>query len=93
MKNEAYLGNIFKLSNHEIKDLFEKPLNHCSYSNLEVEILSKCKQCNIFEYCCGGCIAIRQEFKLKSKAIFNEHCEAKRFLINHIKKPIFDALS
>nr|WP_314390385.1 radical SAM protein [uncultured Campylobacter sp.] len=93
MKNEAYLGNIFELSNEKIRDLFEKPLNHCSYSNLETEVLSQCKKCDIWKYCYGGCIAVRQEFKLKSKAIFDEHCEAKRFLINHIKKPVFNALS
>ena len=93
MKNEAFLGNIFKLNNTEIKNTFENPSKYCSYSKLEKDILKSCADCEIKKYCYGGCVAVRENFRKKSNLLFKEHCDAKKFLIKHIRKPILNALS
>lgn len=90
-KDEAYIGNIFELSDEDIISAFKTSNKHCSYKKFEREILKICEGCSVKEYYFGGCMAHRQDFK--NTRLEFEHCEAKRVLIGHIKEVVELTLS
>jgi len=93
MKETAYVKDIFKVSDSELKEILLTPEKHCSFNEFYEKMMSPCRNCDIFEYCKGGCISTRYEMQKKSPELHEEYCEAKKLLINHIKKAVESALS
>ena len=93
MKNFAYLGNIKKLSDAEIKKIFLQPSNFCEYQTFYKDLIKNCQDCDIFKFCHGGCLPQRYELKNKSEKLFAEYCAGKHMLINYIKAGVDCALS
>jgi uncharacterized protein len=93
MKNEAFVGNIFSLSDRELKQALETPDEVCSYQTLFNSMMDECQDCDIYSYCCGGCLEKRMSMKLKSEQRHSEFCEGKKMLINHIRGAVDSALS
>lgn len=92
-KNEAFLGNIFPLNNQVLTNAVNQPSKVCDYDNFYRNMILECKKCDIYQYCCGGCIGRRAEIKNKSIKNFKEYCEAKKILIKYIKNGVDNALS
>ena len=55
-------------------------------------MMGQCYSCDIFRYCKGGCISMRNELQKKSSDLYEEYCAAKKLLINYIKKGVDLAL-
>lgn len=93
MRDTAYVGNVFEASDEELKRALLTPSEVCSFDSYYDNLMGSCKDCEIYEYCKGGCITTRFEMHRKSEKLFKEYCEAKKVLINHIKKGVDLALS
>lgn len=93
MKEKAYVKNIFEVSDAEFKDILLTPENICNYDDFYDFSMKDCKECDIYQYCKGGCIPTRYEMLKKSEELHNEYCEAKRMLISYIKRGVDIALS
>lgn len=93
MKERAYVKNIFEVSDDEFKEILLTPSKVCNYDEFYNFSMKDCKECNIYQYCKGGCIPTRYEMLKKSKELHNEYCEAKKLLINYIKRGVDIALS
>ncbi len=93
MKNTAYVKNIFEVSDEQLKEILLTPTCVCQFDDFYKKSMKNCYECDIFDYCKGGCIPTRYEMLKKSSELHKEYCEAKRVLINHIKKGIELALS
>mgnify|MGYP002870195363 FL=1 len=92
MKNTAYVKNIFEVSNSELKEILLTPEKICDFESFYKKLMKGCYDCDVFSFCKGGCIPTRHEMAKKSSALFDEYCEAKRLLINHIKRGVDFAL-
>ena len=93
MHDTAYIGNIFSVSDEELRSIMLKPCEACGFNLYYDKLMRDCKNCDIYEYCKGGCITTRYEMHRKSDKLFKEYCEAKKVLIGHIKKGVDLALS
>lgn len=93
MKDTAYLQNIFTISDEDLKTIMKFPSKKCGYSEFYNNVMNWCDSCEIFDYCKGGCLPTRNEMKRKSDVLFREYCEAKKQLINYIKRCVDSALS
>lgn len=93
MKDRAYVKNIFEVSDNELKEILLTPTKVCDYEEFYDFSMNDCKECDIYKYCKGGCIPTRYEMLKKSKELHNEYCEAKKTLINYIKRGVDIALS
>ena len=93
MENFAYLGNIKTLSDEELANVFLKPVTICEYQTLYHSLMDNCRNCDIFNFCHGGCIPQRFEMKRTSTRLFKEYCAGKHKLINYIKAGVDCALS
>lgn len=93
MKDTAYVKNIFDVSDEELKTILMTPGSVCSFDAFYDEAMSRCADCEYYRYCKGGCIPTHNEMLKKSKDLFREYCEAKKLLINHIKRGVDLALS
>ena len=52
-----------------------------------------CKKCDIYMFCKGGCLPMRNALKQKSSLLSEDYCKGKHILFNHIKKGFDHALS
>lgn len=93
MKKEAYVKNIFEVSDEELKEILATPGKVCNFDSFYKKSMENCTECDIFDFCKGGCIPTRYEMKKKSTKLYKEYCDAKKLLINHIKKGVDFALS
>lgn len=91
-RDVAYLGNINLLTDADLKKAFESPCSLCKYDTFIKEQLDLCKKCDIYDYCCSGCLPIHYSMKKKSKKLFSDYCAAKHMLFNHIKEAVSYAL-
>lgn len=91
-RDVAYLGNINLLTDTDLKKAFESPCSLCKYDTFYKEQLDLCKKCDIYDYCCSGCLPIHYSMKKKSKKLFSDYCAAKHMLFNHIKEAVSYAL-
>lgn len=92
MRENAFLGNINTMSDEEFRNAFACPTKSCNYEHFYEDSLKKCKSCDIFQYCVGGCIPYREELKMKSHELYSDYCHGKHILINHIKRSVDCAL-
>ena len=83
MRDAAYLGNAFELSDEDLTRAFLQPCQICSYPAFYQRSTEGCSACGIQEFCHGGCIASRA-----SLGDWSEH-----MLINHIQRGVSLALS
>ena len=93
MRNAAYLGNAFELSDEDLTRALLRPCEVCSYQTFYRQITEKCASCEVREFCRGGCIASRASLGARSERLSANHCRAKRMLINHIQRGVSLALS
>lgn len=93
MKERAYVKNIFEVSDKEFEEILLTPTKVCNYEEFYNFSLKNCHDCDIYKYCKGGCIPTRYEMLKKSNELYNEYCEAKKMLINYIKRGVDIALS
>lgn len=93
MHGNAFLGNINLISDKALKETFSSPSSVCNYDVFYNSMRDKCQNCDIAEYCCGGCLPCRAEMQRCSDELFNDYCKAKHRLINHIKEGVSLALS
>ncbi len=93
MKDIAYVKNIFEVSDEELKTSLLTLSKVCSFDAFYDMAMGRCKDCDIYEYCKGGCLPTHNEMFKKSKDLYDEYCESKKMLINHIKRGVDLALS
>lgn len=93
MRDTAYLKNIYNISDEELKNILLTPNKVCEYAEFYNKIMGICSDCEIYDFCKGGCIQIHYDMLKKSDKLAKEFCEAKKLLINHIKRAIDLALS
>jgi uncharacterized protein len=93
MRDEAFIGNIFSLDDTNLKRAFLSPGDVCAYRDFHRTIMAECLNCDVYPYCCGGCLEKRQSMKMKSEQRYAEFCEGKKMLIRHIKNGVDHALS
>ena len=88
MKDEAYLGNVFTLSDDDLVSVLCTPSNKCLFNEMYKRLSNKCTICDINVYCYGGCITERYLMQKLSPKLFQEYCNGKHILINHIKNAV-----
>jgi len=93
MSDEAFIGNIFSLDDAALKQAFLLPGDVCAYRDFYHTIMAECLNCEVYQYCCGGCLEKRHSIKMKSEQRYAEFCEGKKILIRHIKNAVDHALS
>ena len=93
MRNAAYLGNVFELSDEDLTRALLRPCEVCSYQTFYRQLTEKCSSCQIREFCRGGCIASRASLGTRSERLSANHCRAKHRLIQHIQRGVSLALS
>lgn len=93
MKDTAYVKNIYEVSDAELKTILLTPNKVCGFDEFYSKTMGKCSDCEIYDYCKGGCLPTHNEMFKKSDALYKEYCEAKKLLINHIKRGVDLALS
>lgn len=89
--SDVYLGNVYKFSDETFKDVIEHPKNFCDYSNLYDDLMSKCKDCKVFNICSGGCLGYRRELRAKSPKLHDEYCQGEFNLYEHIRNALIQA--
>ena len=80
--NEFYIGNI--KNDSSINEQTMQYLNESKESIL-VELLNKCKVCEIESFCKGGCLSQRYYFN-ENKLLREEFCESKKMLFSAFSK-------
>lgn len=93
MRENAFVGNIYDITDDKLKRILETPCSCCKYETFYSDMTEQCMNCDIYTECRGGCIANRMDMKRKSSRLFQEYCEAKHLLIGHIREGVEHALS
>lgn len=93
MKDTAYVKNIYEVSDEELKTILLTPDKICGFNEFYSKAMGRCSDCEIYNYCKGGCLPTHNEMLKKSKDLYEDYCEAKKLLINHIKRGVDLALS
>lgn len=93
MRDAAYLGNVFDLSDEGLIRTLSQPCQVCSYHAFYRQNTEGCSACDIQQFCHGGCIANRASLGARSERFAANHCQAKHMLINHIQRGVSLALS
>ena len=88
MKDVAYVKNVFEVSDEEFVTILNNPSKICNFNNFYNTLMDKCRNCEVYEFCKGGCITTRNEMLKKTEELYTEYCEAKKLLINYIKKGV-----
>ncbi|MBQ3689215.1 MAG: radical SAM protein [Bacteroidales bacterium] len=88
MSQYANMGNIFLLSDDDLKTNLENPLSKCDYNVLYHHITARCRDCEYDKYCAGGCIPMRYDLMQKSHNIYEEYCNGRKFLIDYVKNAV-----
>ena len=65
----------------------------CGFDAFYDKAMGRCSDCEIYDFCKGGCMPTHNEMLKKSEDLYKEYCEAKKLLINHIKRGVDLALS
>jgi len=93
MKDTAYEKNIYEVSDEELKTILSTPNKVCGFDKFYNKAMGRCSGCEIYDYCKGGCLPTHNEMLKKSNILYEEYCDAKKLLINHIKRGVDLALS
>lgn len=93
MKDTAYVKNIYEVSDEELKTILLAPNKVCGFDKFYSKVMGRCSDCEIYDYCKGGCLPTHNEMFKKSNALYEDYCDAKKLLINHIKRGVDLALS
>lgn len=93
MRDAAYLGNVFELSDEDLTRALSQPYQSCSYHTFYRQNTEGCSTCGIQKFCYGGCIASRASLSARSERLAANHCQAKHMLINYIQRGVSLALS
>lgn len=93
MRDTAYVKNILEVSDEELKTILLTPCEVCNFDEFYSKSMKRCERCEIYEFCYGGCIPTHNEMLRKSEILFEEYCEAKKKLINYVKRGVDLALS
>lgn len=93
MKDTAYVKNIYQVSDEELKRILSAPAEVCGFDRFYNQAMGRCLDCEIYEYCKGGCLPTHNEMRKKSQELYEEYCDAKKLLIRHIKRGVDLALS
>lgn len=93
MRQNAYVKNVFEVSDEEFKEILLTPNKKCHFETFYQEEMSRCAGCEAYSWCKGGCLPTHYEMRRKSEALFSEYCEAKKILIQYIKRGVDIALS
>ena len=93
MKDTAYIKNIYEVSDEELKNILLNPNIMCNYKVFYDNAMKYCEGCEIENYCHGGCLPTHNEMRKKSIEVYEEYCEAKKFLIKYIKRCVDIAVS
>ena len=93
MGDIAYTCNIDTVSDDDFKALLLSPGTICKYDSFYQTAMESCKNCDVFDYCKGGCLATHYDMKTKSNELFEAYCDGKKKLINYIKEGVNLALS
>lgn len=93
MRDTAFVKNIFEVSDDELKTILLTPCQKCGFDDFYRAAMDECTDCDIYEFCKGGCLPTHNEMRKKSNELYNEYCEAKKLLINYIKRGVDLALS
>lgn len=93
MKDTAYVKNIYEVSDAELRTILLTPSKECGFDAFYDRAMGRCSDCEIYDFCKGGCLPTHNEMLKKSEDLYKEYCEAKKLLINHIKRGVDLALS
>lgn len=93
MRDNAYIGNINDIQDSKLIQALSSPCSMCNYESFYESMISKCRKCDIYEYCNGGCLPYRAEMQRCSNELFDDYCKAKHIVINYIKEGVSLALS
>ena len=80
--NDFYIGALHK--DISINEMVSKYLETQKIGVLK-ELIEKCEDCDIKDFCCGGCLSQRYYF-LNNSALTEEFCASKHFLFNKFNK-------
>lgn len=93
MRDAAYLGNVFELSDEDLIRVLSQPCQACSYQAFYRQNTEGCSACGIQRFCHSGCVASRASLRNRSERLAANHCQAKHILIDHIQRGVSLALS
>lgn len=93
MRDFGYIGNIKNLSNEKLKEAISMPCSACQYNNFYDMMTNKCRECDIYHLCCGGCLPMRDILGKKSPKLLDDYCQGKRILFSYLKRASDNALS
>lgn len=93
MRDAAYLGNVFELSDEGLIRALLQPCQLCSYDTFYRQNTESCATCEVQKFCYGGCIAKRADLIACSERLATDYCRGKHMLIKHIQRGVSLALS
>lgn len=93
MRSIGFIGNIYDMSPNEFAKAVSKPCSVCNFGKFYTHLMDVCKKCDIYMFCKGGCLPMRNALKQKSSLLSEDYCKGKHILFNHIKKGFDHALS
>ena len=93
MRDVGYIGNIKTLSDADFVKAVSSPCSVCGFHEFYEQMLTGCRECDIYGMCHGGCLPMRDIIQKKSHRLFEEYCKAKHMLFDYIKKAADYALS
>lgn len=79
--NSFYIGNIY--NNFSINEQTKKYLDINQESELKL-LLKECKNCEIEDFCQGGCLSQRYYFR-HNEGLIEDFCKSKYFLYNEFR--------
>ena len=81
--NEFYISNIAEVRGDAIESYIRSAINN--RGALLLELINECRNCDIFEFCSGGCIS--QRYYLGSNIMLKkDYCDSKHKLYDAFKK-------
>ena len=93
MRDVGFIGNMKTLSDSEFVKAVSSPCKVCKFHEFYDRMLRKCRECDIYALCKGGCLPMRNILKGKSEGLFADYCTAKHMLFKHMKRATDYALS
>lgn len=93
MDKQSFVGNVFKLSDHELRTALETSEKVCAYQDFYQSLMQECQDCEVYSICSGGCLEKRHTLQQISQELHSEFCDGKKMLIGHIKDVVECALT
>lgn len=80
--------SVYTMSPEKLVNLFVDPTSGSRIPQYYSTLLNTCHKCSIWQECNGGCLAVRQQFEKNNLHLAQDYCDAKKALINYIRKAI-----